>query len=150
MRLNLPFLLAASSANLKPGGSPKWKKWLMKDVRLLLLFTEMMKIVKLTSPLPEMPRLSRPRLRHGRQLALLSRPNLSLNLCSLSFVLSLALLSHLPPVLTSLTVLFPFVGFSLCRLPEIHFSVSKPKDLRSRARDYLFELRRATCSKESH
>ena len=31
-----------------------------------------------------------------------------------------------------------------------HFSDSQPKTLRSRARDYLFELRRATCSEESH
>ena len=31
-----------------------------------------------------------------------------------------------------------------------HFSVSLPKALRSRARGYLSELRRATCSKESH
>ena len=31
-----------------------------------------------------------------------------------------------------------------------HFSVSQPKALRSRARGYLTELRRATCSVESH
>ena len=31
-----------------------------------------------------------------------------------------------------------------------HFSVSQPKILRSRARDYLSELRRATCPEESH
>ena len=31
-----------------------------------------------------------------------------------------------------------------------HFSVSQPKALRSRARGYLFELRRATCSVEYH
>ena len=31
-----------------------------------------------------------------------------------------------------------------------HFSVSQPEALRSRARDYLTELRRATCSMESH
>ena len=31
-----------------------------------------------------------------------------------------------------------------------HFSVSQPKDLRSRARGYLTELRRATCSVEFH
>ena len=31
-----------------------------------------------------------------------------------------------------------------------HFSVSQPKALRSRARDYLSELRRATCHVESH
>ena len=31
-----------------------------------------------------------------------------------------------------------------------HFSVSQPKVLRSRARGYLSELRRATCSEETH
>ena len=31
-----------------------------------------------------------------------------------------------------------------------HFSASQPKILRSRARDYLSELRRATCTAESH
>ena len=31
-----------------------------------------------------------------------------------------------------------------------HFSVSQPKALRNRARGYLSELRRATCSEESH
>ena len=31
-----------------------------------------------------------------------------------------------------------------------HFSVSQPKALRSKARGYLTELRRATCSEESH
>ena len=31
-----------------------------------------------------------------------------------------------------------------------HFSVSQPKTLRSRARGYLSEVRRATCSEESH
>ena len=31
-----------------------------------------------------------------------------------------------------------------------HFSVSQPKALRSRARGYLSELRRATCPEESH
>ena len=31
-----------------------------------------------------------------------------------------------------------------------HFSISQPKALRSRSRDYLSELRRATCPEESH
>ena len=33
---------------------------------------------------------------------------------------------------------------------RFHFSVSQPKTLRSRARGYLTELRRATCREESH
>ena len=64
-----------------------------------------------------------------------------------SFVLSLALLP--PP------------KFPNCSSPwesalvyadylRSRFSVSQPKALRSRARGYLFELRRATCSQEFH
>ena len=34
--------------------------------------------------------------------------------------------------------------------PRSHFSVSQPKALCSRARDYLSEVRRATCPEESH
>ena len=49
----------------------------------------------------------RPRLRHGRRLALLSHLGLTLNLYTLFFALSLAFLPCLPPLLTSLTVLLP-------------------------------------------
>ena len=57
----------------------------MKDAKLSLLLTEVMNIARLTSPLPDMLRLSspRPRLRHGRRLALFFCPNLTLNLYSL-------------------------------------------------------------------
>ena len=55
----------------------------------------------------------------------------------------------------------PFPNFPNCSSPresasvyavylKSHFSVSQPKALRSRARGYLSELRRATCSVESH
>ena len=44
MKPNLPFLLVASNAILRPGGPLKWKKWLVKDVRLSLPLTEAMKI----------------------------------------------------------------------------------------------------------
>ena len=117
MRLNLPFLLAASNAILKPGGLLRWKMRLVKDARLLLPLTEVMKIARLTSSLPDAHRLSspRPRLRHGRRLALLSRPNLTLNLYTLFFALSLALLPHLPPLLTSPTV--SLLGNRLWSLP---------------------------------
>ena len=76
MRSNLPFLSAASNATLKPNGSLKWKMRLVKDVRLSLPLTEEMKTPRLTSPLPNVLRLSsprpRPRLRYGRRLGLLS------------------------------------------------------------------------------
>ena len=49
----------------------------------------------------------RPRLRHGRLLALLFYLNLTLNLCTLFFAISLALLPRLPPLLTSPTAFLP-------------------------------------------
>ena len=109
MRPNLPFLSAASNALLKPGGLLRWNKRLVKDARLLLPLTEVMKIAWLTSPLLDAPcqSLPRPRLRHGRRLALLFHLSLTLNLCTLFFALSLAHLPRLLPLLTFLTVPLP-------------------------------------------
>ena len=64
-------------------------------------------IARLTSPLLDAPRRSLPRLRHGRQLALLFHRSLTLNLCTLFFALLLAHLPRLPPLITSPTVLLP-------------------------------------------
>ena len=99
-------LSAASNALLKPGGLLRWKVQLVKDAGLLLPLTEVMKIARLISPLLDAPRQSspRPRLRHGRRLAFLFHPNLTLNLYTLFLALSLALLH---PLLTSPTVLLP-------------------------------------------
>ena len=150
MRPNLPFLLAASNALLKPGVLLGWKKRLVKDARLFLPLTDVMKIARLTSPLLDAPRqsLPRPRLRHGRRLALLSHLGLNLNLCTLSFVGSRSSSSSSP-------------NFPNCSSPresasvyaaylQSHFSVSQPKALHSRASGYLSELLQATCSEESH
>ena len=114
MRPNLPFLLAASNALLKPGGLLRWKVRLVKHARLLLPLTEMMKIAGLTSPPLDAPRQSspRPRLRNGRRLALLFHLNLTLNLCTLFFTLSL---TRLPPLLISPTV--PLPGNRLRSMP---------------------------------
>ena len=150
---NLPFLSAASNAFLKPGGLLKWKERLEKDARLSLPLIEAMKIARLTFLVPVALRLSspKPRLRHGRRLALFFRPNLTLNLCTFSFALLLPPLSHLPSLLTFPAVRLPGVGFGLHRLPEIsHFSVSQPKALRTRARGYLSKLRGSTCPEGSH
>ena len=97
-------LSAASNALLKPGGLLRWKVRLVKDARLSLPLTEVMKIARLTSPLLDTPRqsLPRPRLRHGRRLALLSHLSLTLNLYTLFFALSLALFPRLPSLLTAL------------------------------------------------
>ena len=126
---------------------------LVKDARLSLPLTEVMKIARRTSPLLDAPRLSspRPRLRHGRRLAVLFHPNLTLNLYTLFFVLSLAHLPRLPPLLTSPNYSSPKESASVyATYLKSHSSVSQPKALRSRARGYLFELRRATCLKESY
>ena len=131
MRPNLPFLSAASNAILKPGGLLRWKVRLVKDARLSLPLTEVMKTDRLTSPPLDAPRqsLPRPRRRHGRQLALLFHPNLTPNLNTLFFVLSLAHLPRLiltsplrsaePRALWGLTRPFSFLSLSLnfMRLP---------------------------------
>ena len=84
MRPNLPFFSAASNAILKPGGLLRWKVRLAIDARLSLPLTEVMKIIRLTSPPLDAPRQSSPRLRHGRQLALLFHPNQTQKLYTLS------------------------------------------------------------------
>ena len=110
MRPNLPFLSAASNNILKPGGLLRWNKRLVKDARLSLPLTEVMKIARLTSPLLDVPRLFLPRssLRLGRRLTLLFCPNPTLNLYTLFSALSLALLPRLPPLLTSPIVFLPW------------------------------------------
>ena len=133
MRPNFPFLSAASNAILKPGGLLRWKKRLVKDARLSLPLTKMMKIARLTSPLFDAPRQSspRPRRRHGRRLALLFHLNLTLNLYTLFFALSLALLPRLLPLLTFLTVLLPG------NRPEAtSLSSAEPRALRSPTRPF--------------
>ena len=148
MRQNLAFLSAASNAIPKPGGLLKWKELLVKDTRFSLPLTEAMKIARITSPLLDAPRqsLPKPMLRHGRELALISRPNLTLNLCTLFFALSLTVLPHLPPLLTSTTVPSPRESASVyAAYLRSHFFVSQSKTLRSRARGYLSELRQTSA-----
>ena len=150
MRPNLPFFSTASNALLKPGGLLKWKKRFVKDARLSLPLTEVMKIARLTSPLLDAPRqsLPRPRLRHGRRLALLFHLGLTINLCTLFSLYRWLVLSSSPK-------------FPNCSSPResasvytaylrSHFSVSQPKALLSRARGYLIRLRQATCPVESY
>ena len=82
---------------------------LVKDARLSLPLTEVMKIARLTTPLLDAPRqsLPRPRLRHGRRLALLFHLNQTINLYTLFFALSLAHLPRLPPLLTFSIIFLP-------------------------------------------
>ena len=150
MRPNLPFLSAASNALLKPGGLLRWKKRLVKDARFSLPLTIVMKIARLTSPLLDAPRQSLPSLRHGRQLALLFNLGLTQNLHTLFFALSLAHLPRFPPTPNFPNCSSPRKSASVyAAYLRSHFSISRPKALRSRARSYLSELRRATCPVES-
>ena len=139
---NLPFLSAASNAILKPGGLLKWKVRLVKDARLLLLLTEMMKIARLTSPL-----LDAPRQTTCSSLSPKSIPKLY----TLFFVLSLALLPRLSSSPNFPSCFSPRESASVyVAYLRSHFSVPQPKTLRSRARGYLSKLRQAMCPVESH
>ena len=148
MRPNLPFLSAVSNAFLKPGGLLMWKVRLVKDARLLLPLTEVMKIARFTSRASSVdaPRQSSPRRRHCSSLSPRSNPK---------FVYSL-----LRSIAGSSSSSSSSPNFPNCSSPRelasvyaaylrSHFSVSQPKALRSRTRGYLTELRRATCPEES-
>ena len=128
MRPNLPFTSAVLNDILKPGGMLWWKEWLVKDARLSLPLTEVMKIARLTSPLLDAPRQSSPtpKLKHGRRLSLLFHPNQTQKLYTLFFALSLA---PLPPLLISLTVLLPgnrLRSMPLTRDPTFSFLSQRP------------------------
>ena len=132
--------------------SAELKERLVKDTRLLRPLTEVMKIARLTSPLLDAPRQSspRPRLRHGRQLALLSPESNPKSVYSFFHSVtgsssSSSSSSNLPNCSSPRESALVYAAYL-----RSHFSVSQPKTLRSRVRDYLSELRRATCPEESH
>ena len=117
---------------------------LVKNARLLLPLTEVMKIARLTSPLIDAPRQSSP----GPKMRQATCSSLSPKSVH-SLLRSIAGSSSFSP------------NFSNCSSPResasvyaaylrSHFSVSQPKALHSRARGYFSELRRATCPEESH
>ena len=111
-----------------------------------------MKIARLTSPVLDAPRQSfpRPKLRYGRRCSSLSPKSNPKSVHSL-----------LRSIAGSPSSSFFSPNFPNSSSPResasvyaaylrSHFSVSQPKTLRSRARGYLSELRRATCLEESH
>ena len=111
-----------------------------------------MKIARLTSRLLDAPRQSspRPRLRHGRRLALLSHPNQIRKLYTLliRFIAGSPSSSSPSPNFPNYS---PRESASVyATYLKSHFSVSQPKTVRSTARGYLSELRRATCPEKSH
>ena len=145
MQPNLPFLSAASNAILKPGGLLRWKKRLVKDARLLLPLTKVMKIARLTSLPLDVPHQSSPRPRPQ------PCPSLSPKSNPKSVHSLLCSIAGSPPSSSSSP------NFLNCSSPResastyatylrSHFSVSQPKALRNRARGYLTELCRATRS----
>ena len=145
-------LYTIANAILKPGGPLKWKKRLVKNARLLLPLTEVMRIARFTHPLPNVPRLSlpRPRLRHDRRLALLSRSNLKPK-SVYSLLRSVAGSYSSSSSSTNFPDCSPMESASVyANYLRSHLSVSQPKVLRSRARGYLCELRQATCPENSH
>ena len=108
-----------------------------------------MKIVRLASSFTDLHRLSspKPRLRHGRRLALISCPNLTLNLCILlhSVAGSYSSSPNFPNFSSPRKSASVFANYL-----RSHFSVPQPKALHSRARGYLFDPRQATCPEESY
>ena len=151
MRPNLPFLSAASNALPKPGGRPRWKKRLVKDAGLSLPLTEVMKIARLTSA-----------SRRASSAAIAKTEAWQTTCSSLSPKSNLkSVHSLLCSIAGSPSSSSASTNFPNCSSPResvsvyaaylrSHFSVSQPKTLRSRARGYLSEVRRATCSEESH
>ena len=140
MRPNLPFLSAASNALLKPGGLLRWNKRLVKDAGLSLL---------LRSDEDRQAYFSASR----RASSVIAKAEAWQTTCT----------SLLPKSVHSLlsSIAGSSSSFPNCSSPResasvyaaylrSHFSVSQRKALRSRARSYLTELRRATCSVEFH
>ena len=149
MRSNLLFFLVVSNANLKPGGLLKQKKQLVKGVRLLLLLIEVIKIIRLTSLLSDMARLSSPRPRLKAWKATCPSLFLKSNPKSVCFLLcSVAGSSSSSPNFPNC---FPprESASAFANYLRSHFCISQSKDLHSKAKGYLSELRRAMSPKES-
>ena len=154
MRPNLPFLSAPSNAILKPDGLLRWKVKLVKDARLSLSLTKVMKIIRLISPLLDAPPLL--------VIAKTKAETWQTTCSSLSpksnpkTVYSLFRSIAGSPSSSSSSPNFPN-----CSSPRdsasvyaaylrSHFSVSQPKAVRGSSRGYLSELRPATCPEVSH
>ena len=121
-------LSAASNAILKSFGLLRQKVWLVKDARLLLSLTEVMKITRLTSPLL------------GRASSVIAKAEAWQTTCSslspksnLKTVYSLCtlycwLFHCLPPLLTSQLFFSQEIDFGLHRLPKISIFCFSAKD----------------------
>ena len=141
---NLSFLSAASNALLKSSGLLRWKKRLVKDARLSLPLTEVMKAYISAS---------------RRASSVIAKAEAWQTTCSSLSPKSVH--SLLRSIAGSPSSSSSSPNFPNCSSPResasayaaylrSRFSVSQPKALRSRARGYHSELRRATCPVESH
>ena len=135
MQPNLPFLLAASNAILKPGGLLRWNKRLMKDARLWRPLTEVIKIAKAKSEAWQTTCSSLSPKSNPKSVCSLFR---SVAGSSSSFSSS--------PNFPNCSSPRESASFNAAYLRS-HFSVSQPKALPSRARA---EFRRDPCPEESH
>ena len=123
---------------------------LVKDARLLLPLTEVMKITRLTSPLLDTPRQSSPRPRPWQTTCSFSSKSNPKSVHSLlhSIAGSSSSSSSSPNFLDCSSP--RELALVYAAYLRSHFSIFQPKALRSRSRGYLTELRRATCPVESH
>ena len=123
----------------------------MKHKKLLLPRIKVTKMLRLTSLLPDMPRLSspNPRLTHGGQYVHLSLSPKSDPESGYSLLGYVAVSSSSSPNFPNCS--FPRESASVfAYYLRSHFSVSQPKALRSRGRGYLSKVCRASCLKKSH
>ena len=122
----------------------------VEGATLSVSLTEVMKIAKLTFLLLDVPRqsLPRPRPKHGRRFALLFHPNQTQKLYTTllrSIIGSSSSSPNFPNCFSPRESASVYAAYL-----RSHFSVSQPKTLYSRARDYLSELCQATFPEESH
>ena len=152
MRQNFQFLSAASNALLKPGGLLRWKVRLVKDARLSLPLTEVMKIGAYI-------------FASRRALSVIAKAKAEAWQTTCSSLLPRSIPKSVHSLLRSIagspSSSSSSPNFPNCSSPresasvyatylQFHFFVSQPKTLRSRARGYFSELRRTTCPVESH
>ena len=153
MRPKLPFLSAASNALLKPGGLLRWKK----------RFGERRRAFATAHRSDEDRQAYISASRRASSVIAKAKAEAWQTTCTSLLPKSNPKSVHslLRSIAGSSSSSSSSPNFPNCSSPResasvyaaylrSHFSVSQPKALRSRARGYLTELRRATCSVESH
>ena len=149
MRLNFPFLLAASNALLKPGDLLRWKKRLIKDARLLLPLTDEDRQDYISASRRVSSVIDKAKAEAWQttcsSLSPRSNPtSVHSHFCCIAGYPSLSSSSPNFPNCSSPMELASVYAAYL----RSHSSVSQPKALHSKAKSYLSELRRTTCPVE--